>query len=736
MIDKWEGIFLDTAYETVDEKIDSLLKQERYLRKIQRQMIKFIEEYKFKEIDNNDDSEQTSTEDSDKEELVSLLYLFNSITFPLSPHGIKDTEQIDMDENEFSVLLDEAKMSLKRSLSFVGGIVRGYLKQGQKNDKWVENLRRIESRSEPVPLSFDIPDLKFEHKSFKSETHLSDFWKIISDLYKYRENIPLRSELCKQLSEGYESYSTEIEFYLPQLLLLIINIKDFKELENVILLRSRLSIHFAIKVYLFMSSFGNLGTRKWIRRCKKFLKKLEIVIPTQENLTENIVDKLFLDSLHAKSPNNSEIVPKPDKETRKKGKQYFFDQINFLHDLVKICLDLVKFLDKEPDQLSIEMKNCLEGIQKYIDNGLAYLPFTTSTRHRVVRYCTDESYPIATSLRVLCWLVFEVVPVPNTYSSVDVSKYISLPDTHDHIDSAREDDSSNEEKQYSIFGESKEMKEKKVKQGSPFGALKNWGLRNFLTKNGDFVLQEQFALQLINQFRRIFEEEGLPHYICTYNIFCVTAAAGLIEVIPNSVSLNTLKEKSQGSLLEFFKTQWPKKEDFNKARTNFVRSVAAYSLLCYFLQIKDRHNGNIMLDHEGHIVHIDFGYILSRTIKFEKAPFKLTDEYIELLGGKDSKGFKQYIALCIEGFLAIRRHYEKILLLVEMTINSEALGTQICPCLSDDEGVLLNLRKRFKLRKSEPDIQNYVYNLIGEAIENWRTEIYDAYQRILNNINI
>jgi len=143
-----------------------------------------------------------------------------------------------------------------------------------------------------------------------------------------------------------------------------------------------------------------------------------------------------------------------------------------------------------------------------------------------------------------------------------------------------------------------------------------------------------------------------------------------------------------------------------------------------------------MLDHEGHIVHIDFGYILSRTIKFEKAPFKLTDEYIELLGGKDSKGFKQYIALCIEGFLAIRRHYEKILLLVEMTINSEALGTQICPCLSDDEGVLLNLRKRFKLRKSEPDIQNYVYNLIGEAIENWRTEIYDAYQRILNNINI
>jgi phosphatidylinositol kinase/protein kinase (PI-3 family) len=39
-----------------------------------------------------------------------------------------------------------------------------------------------------------------------------------------------------------------------------------------------------------------------------------------------------------------------------------------------------------------------------------------------------------------------------------------------------------------------------------------------------------------------------------------------------------------------------------------------------------------MLDASGHIVHIDFGYLLSNTIKFEKAPFKLTTEYIDVLG--------------------------------------------------------------------------------------------------------
>jgi phosphatidylinositol kinase/protein kinase (PI-3 family) len=41
----------------------------------------------------------------------------------------------------------------------------------------------------------------------------------------------------------------------------------------------------------------------------------------------------------------------------------------------------------------------------------------------------------------------------------------------------------------------------------------------------------------------------------------------------------------------------------------------------------------VLLDASGHIIHIDYGYLLSRAIPFEKAPFKLTPEFIEVMGG-------------------------------------------------------------------------------------------------------
>ena len=50
--------------------------------------------------------------------------------------------------------------------------------------------------------------------------------------------------------------------------------------------------------------------------------------------------------------------------------------------------------------------------------------------------------------------------------------------------------------------------------------------------------------------------------------------------------------------------------------------------------VQDRHNGNILMDDVGRIIHIDFGFMLSNSpggVNFEAAPFKLTRELLEIM---------------------------------------------------------------------------------------------------------
>ncbi|KAF9067556.1 hypothetical protein BDP27DRAFT_1328569 [Rhodocollybia butyracea] len=234
-------------------------------------------------------------------------------------------------------------------------------------------------------------------------------------------------------------------------------------------------------------------------------------------------------------------------------------------------------------------------------------------------------------------------------------------------------------------------------------------------KVGDDCRQDVLALQIIAMFKNIFTSVGLTLYLFPYR---VTATA------PGCDEMGRAKVND---LLDFFVAKYGGQETiaFQRARLNFIQSMAAYSVACYILQIKDRHNGNIMIDGEGHIVHIDFGFLFDigpGGVKFEPSSFKLNHEMIVLMGGRYSQGYQLFQHLTVKAFLAIRPYADQLVDTVQLM-----LGTGL-PSFKG-EGTIKRLRDRFALGLNERQAADYMMGVIKNAHENMRSTVYDEFQR-------
>lgn len=337
-----------------------------------------------------------------------------------------------------------------------------------------------------------------------------------------------------------------------------------------------------------------------------------------------------------------------------------------------------------------------------------------------------------------------------------------------------------------VFGLPWEEKCEQIRLTSPYGKVKGWRLASFIMKAGEDIRREALVMQVISKLKTWFDEE-IPityrPYLRPYTIMCVGGDAGLLECVKDSKSIDEVKKETDGftSLRDYFERAYgppsrvtkpphahthppgystqqsstqhsplsnPAGEDMNRvmrktisfeeAQDNFLRSLVGYSLVCYILQIKDRHNANILLDREGHIMHIDFGFVLGDTPKMgkvplfsERAPFKLTVDFWEVIGGWNFKQGGLGVKFCKmfeEAFAVASSHVDEISTLIEAAILNLTRNPNVARSLAN------GVRDRLQMRGERNSVEQktFIMDLVNTALTSWGTSTYDWLQKSMN----
>jgi len=294
------------------------------------------------------------------------------------------------------------------------------------------------------------------------------------------------------------------------------------------------------------------------------------------------------------------------------------------------------------------------------------------------------------------------------------------------------------------FGETWASKKSRIRLASPHAASSpGWDLTSIIVKANDDLRQEAFMMQLIELSKEAFVLGGLRTLsdLPTYSIVPTGSRSGIIQTIQNALSLDSLKKREDWTNLDgWFTKNSDVSQTVQMRKMNFVKSLAAYSLICHIFEVKDRHNGNILLDIFGNIVHIDFGFILGirpgGAWSLETAPFKLTREMIDVMGGLSSRMFSDFVTTFCTGFLALQASESAFVTLVEITAGRG--GWSQLPCFKglDVKDILEGLRGRFCTNLGKAETVSHCLNLIRLSINSYGTKNYDNFQYYSNGIHV
>ena len=171
-----------------------------------------------------------------------------------------------------------------------------------------------------------------------------------------------------------------------------------------------------------------------------------------------------------------------------------------------------------------------------------------------------------------------------------------------------------------------------------------------LFKHGDDLRQDQLVLQMIRFMDFLLRSVNVDLRFTSYQTLATTKDDGFVEFVDHSETIFDILA-SHGDKIGRYLDKCSEELGGGRDRIqeNFIRSCAGYCAVTYILGVGDRHLENLLIEREGHLFHIDFGFILGKNPpgKILPPPIRICKQMVEAMGGKDSEGYQRFEQFCV-----------------------------------------------------------------------------------------
>lgn len=171
------------------------------------------------------------------------------------------------------------------------------------------------------------------------------------------------------------------------------------------------------------------------------------------------------------------------------------------------------------------------------------------------------------------------------------------------------------------------------------------------------LIKDNIIMNVIRMMDRILQKEEKTDFcIKTYRILPFDAQSGFIEIVPDAETLYGIQYGKEAFTIQNYILEHNKHIPVADVRNRFMKSAAAYCVISYLLGVGDRHLDNIMITRDGHLFHIDYGFILGFDPRPMSPHMRITQGIVDAMGGVNSEDFILFKTYCIRIFNCLRRH--------------------------------------------------------------------------------